>query len=67
MEGDETVINLAVRFGLDRLREMAGRLLHARQEIDWDYWRGESPGQLLARWENFWRTDTLPRVLGMVG
>jgi ATP-dependent helicase/nuclease subunit A len=64
---DETVINLVVKFGLDRLREMAGRLLDDRQEIDWEYWRGETPGQLLARWENFWRTDTLPRVLAMVG
>ena len=67
VEGDEAVINLAVKFGLDRLREMAGRLLHDRQEIDWEYWRGETPGQLLARWENFWRTDTLPRVLATVG
>ena len=66
VQGDETVINLTVKFGLDRLRDMAGRLLDARQEIDWDYWRGETPGQLLARWENFWRTDTLPRVLTMV-
>ncbi len=66
VQGDETVINLTVMFGLNRLREMAGRLLDARQEIDWEYWRGETPGQLLARWENFWRTDTLPRVLTTV-
>ncbi len=66
VQGDEAVINLTVQFGLERLREMAGRLLENRQEIDWDHWRGETPGQLLARWENFWRADTLPRVLTTV-
>ena len=64
---DEAVIDLVVKFGLDRLREMAGRLLHERQQIDWERWRSETPGQLLARWENFWRSDTLPRVLDKVG
>jgi ATP-dependent helicase/nuclease subunit A len=64
--GDEAVIELVVRFGLERLREMAGRLLDHRQKIDWDAWREETPGGLLARWENFWRTDTLPRVLAKV-
>ncbi len=63
---DEAVIDLVVQFGLTGLRDMVGRLLGERQQIDWDYWRGETPGQLLARWEDFWRNDTLPRVLAKV-
>ncbi|MGO9111388.1 MAG: UvrD-helicase domain-containing protein, partial [Thermoguttaceae bacterium] len=64
--GDEAVIDLVVKYGLAGLREMVGRLLGERQQIDWEYWRGETPGQLLARWEDFWRSDTLPRVLAKV-
>ncbi len=64
--GDEAVIDLVVKFGLDGLREMASRLLHERQQIDWDAWREETPEQLLARWEKFWREVALPRVLGNV-
>jgi ATP-dependent helicase/nuclease subunit A len=67
VESDEKVIDLVVKFGLDGLREMAERLLDARQEIDWEYWLGETPGGLLARWERFWKTDTIPRVFETVG
>ena len=52
-ESDEAVIDLVVKFGLAGLREMVGRLLEERQQIDWEYWRGQTPGQLLARWEDF--------------
>ena len=61
-ENDETAIDLVVRFGLERLREMIGRLLAARQEIDWRRWREETPEMLVARWEEFWREDTIPRL-----
>ena len=64
---DEAVIDLVVQYGLAGLREMVGRLLAERQQIDWDYWRGETPSQLLARWEDFSRNDTLPRVREKVG
>ena len=64
---DEAVIDLVVKYGLAGLREMVGRLLGERQQIDWEYWRGQTPGKLLARWEDFWRNDTLPRVLAKVG
>ena len=60
-EGDEDTIELIVRFGLDRLREMIGRLLGMRESIDWDQWKDVTPEQLVARWETFWREDTLPR------
>jgi ATP-dependent helicase/nuclease subunit A len=65
-QSDETVIDLVVKFGLDGLREMAGRLLHERQQIDWDAWQKETPEQLVARWEKFWREVALPRVLHQV-
>jgi ATP-dependent helicase/nuclease subunit A len=67
VEGDEKVMDLVVKFGLDGLREMAERLLDERQEIDWEYWLGETPGGLLARWEDFWKTSAIPRVLKTVG
>ena len=35
--GDEAVIDLVVKFGLPGLREMVGRLLGERQQIDWEY------------------------------
>ncbi len=64
--GDAAVIDLAAAHGLPKLREMVGGLLDQRQEIDWDAWRGETPAQLVARWEAFWREDTRPRVLAKV-
>ena len=63
---DETVIDLVVSYGLAGLRDMIARLLGERQQIDWEYWRRQTPGELLARWEDFWRHDTLPRVLAKV-
>ena len=54
---DEAVIDLVVKYGLAGLRDMVGRLLGERQQIDWEYWRGQTPGQLLARWEDFWRNE----------
>ncbi len=63
----ETILTLVARFGLDRLREMIARLLAVRQEIDWPAWRNESAESLLARWEEFWRCDTLPRLLRRLG
>jgi ATP-dependent helicase/nuclease subunit A len=60
---DEATLTLVTRFGLDRLREMIARLLAARQEIDWSLWQGETAAGLVRRWEDFWRRDTLPRVL----
>ena len=66
-ERDEAALALVTRFGLDRLREMIARLLAVRQEIDWPAWRGETPEGLAARWEEFWRRDTVPRVLRQIG
>lgn len=60
---DEAALTLVARFGLNRLREMLARLLSARDQIDWDAWRRETPEALVARWETFWRTDTVPRAL----
>ncbi|MGD0900168.1 MAG: UvrD-helicase domain-containing protein, partial [Thermoguttaceae bacterium] len=64
---DDEILDLAADFGLTRLVEMARDLLANRQEIDWDLWRGETADGLVARWEEFWRTDTLPRVLARIG
>ena len=66
-ERDEATLALVTRFGLDRLRDMIARLLAVRQEIDWPPWRGETPEGLVARWEEFWRSDTVPRLLRRIG
>jgi len=62
-EGDETVIELVVQFGLERLHEMVRILLGRRQEIDWPQWRSETPRGLVSRWANFWRSVTLPAIV----
>lgn len=63
----EAVLDLVVQFGLDNLREMIRRLLAQRQEIDWAQWRSETAEGLVSRWEGFWHSDTVPRVLAGVG
>jgi len=65
-ERDEAVIQLMVRFGLKRLYDMIRVLLDRRGEIDWRRWREETVDGLLKRWEDYWRSDTLPRVLTQV-
>ncbi len=42
---------------------MIDRLLAVRQEIDAAAWREETAEALVARWEAFWRRDTVPRAL----
>ena len=56
------MLDLVVQFGLGGLREMVRQLLAQRQEIDWPQWRGETDAGVLARWETYWRDDTLPRA-----
>ncbi len=63
---DEAVIDLTVEFGLEGLRGRITRLLSRRQEIDWHEWLRETPESLTARWANYHRNVTLPRVLGRV-
>jgi ATP-dependent helicase/nuclease subunit A len=63
---DEAALGLVTRFGLDRLREMIGRLLAERAEIDWPLWERETPEGLVARWDDFWRRDTVPRILRQI-
>ncbi|HUT10930.1 MAG TPA: UvrD-helicase domain-containing protein [Thermoguttaceae bacterium] len=65
-ERDEAVIQLMVRFGLERLYDMIRVLLDRRGEIDWPQWREETVDELIERWKDFWRSDTLPRVLAQV-
>jgi ATP-dependent helicase/nuclease subunit A len=64
--GDEAVIELVVTFGLPKLREMVEKLLRERQRINWNCWSAETPELLVARWEEFWRDNTLPLVLAKV-
>ncbi len=66
-ERNEAALALVTRFGLNRLRDMIARLLAMRQEIEWPLWRRETPEGLAARWEEFWRSDTVPRILRRIG
>ncbi len=63
---DEAVIELVVRYGLERLHEMIRTLLGRRQDIDFDAWGDETPEQLALRWETYWRETTVPGVLRQV-
>ena len=63
---DEAALTLVTRFGLDRLRDMIARLLAVRAEIDWPLWSRETPEGLVGRWEDFWRRDTVPRILRQI-
>ncbi len=62
-ERDEPMLQLVVQFGLERIYDMVATLLGRRQEIDADEWRDVTPEQLVARWVEYWKTDTVPRVL----
>ena len=63
---DERRLSLVTRYSFDRLREMIAELLAARQEIDWAVWQRETPEGLVARWQDFWQRDTLPRLLRQI-
>ena len=65
-EGDDGAIDLVVLFGLDQLHQMIRTLLGRRQDIDWIAWQAETPEGLVARWEDYWRSEALPRALRQV-
>jgi len=65
-EHDDAVIDLIVQFGLSGLHERIAMLLGRRQEIDWDQWLAEKPEELAARWEEYFRTDVLPRIMRQI-
>jgi ATP-dependent helicase/nuclease subunit A len=60
---EEAMLELSVRFSLDRLRGMIAEFLQQRHEIDWSFWRSQTPEALAVRWESFWRETCLPRQL----
>ena len=57
---DEAVIELVVKYGLDRLREMVGRLLGQRQDIDCPAWHDKTPEELTALWEKYFPETVYP-------
>ena len=60
---DEATLSLLTRFSLNALHDMVSRLVAARQDIDWPQWQRETPDTLIARWEAFWRSQTIPLLL----
>ncbi len=62
-ERDEDTIELVVKYGLDRLREMVGLYLGSRQNIDWPAWRGKTPTELTIDWEKYFRETVFPQKL----
>jgi ATP-dependent helicase/nuclease subunit A len=65
-EQDGTVIDLTVLYGLRGLREMIAQLLARRQEIDWPLWRTITAGELTAKWQDYFRSKALPRMLLLI-
>ncbi len=60
---DAGALALAVRYNFEQLRSMIARLVAARDQINWPQWQEETPESLVARWEEFWRSETVPLVL----
>lgn len=60
---DEAVIELVVKYGLNRVREMVGLLLEQRQDIDFPAWRGKTPEDLTGLWEKFFNESVFPVLL----
>jgi ATP-dependent helicase/nuclease subunit A len=65
-EQDEAVLDFTVLYGLRGLREMIAQLLARRQEIDWPQWRTMTAGELTAKWQDYFRSKALPRMLRLI-
>lgn len=64
--GDPQTMDLAVRFGVDRLPTMLGQLLTHRQEIDFGDSLTPDVDALVSRWHEAWRDDVLPRIAASI-
>ncbi|MGE0606640.1 MAG: UvrD-helicase domain-containing protein [Pirellulales bacterium] len=60
---DRATMELVVQFGLEKLRTMIGMLLDRRQQIDFEWWCGKSPDDVLAIWQQFHTEEVLPATL----
>jgi ATP-dependent helicase/nuclease subunit A len=65
-EQDGAVLDLTVLYGLRGLGEMIAQLLARRQEIDWPRWRTITAGELTAKWQDYFRSKALPRMLRLI-
>jgi ATP-dependent helicase/nuclease subunit A len=63
---DEAILDLTVLYGLRGLGEMIAELLARRQEIDWTHWRTITAGELTAKWQDYFRSKALPRMLRLI-
>jgi ATP-dependent helicase/nuclease subunit A len=60
---DATTLDLAVRFGLEGLRDLISHALAKRQTIDFALWSDTSPDELLTRWGTFHREHVRPELV----
>lgn len=63
---DETTLDLVVRFGLDRVREMSRALVARRTIASLAAWRDRSPEEQLAAWQAFHGEVVVPAALRRV-
>ena len=59
---NEDLIELAVMYGLPRLRDMIQHMSARRHAIDFAAWADVTPDELVARWQRFEREQVLPAV-----
>jgi ATP-dependent helicase/nuclease subunit A len=62
-ERDEATLELAVLFGLETLRRKLGQLGGGRHPQEFAAWRGATPEQLVARWDEVHRREVVPYVM----
>src|SRR5262249_52314015 len=60
---DETALDLVVRFGLDRLREIVSRLVSRRESGSFDAWCKRTPEDQVAAWQAYHQKRVVPAVL----
>ncbi len=60
LERDETVIQLATRFGLRNLREHLLNLLGENLENTAQRWYAATPDELISTWKQYYRQQTVP-------
>jgi len=63
---DEATTSLAVRYGLNRMRDLVRDLMAERHRIEFDHWLRQSPAEIVARWQSYHRDVVLPALLRTV-
>ncbi|TWU25987.1 UvrD-helicase domain-containing protein [Bythopirellula polymerisocia] len=62
LERDEAVIQLATRFGLEKLREYLLNLVGENLSEVYEGWHDSTPAKLIATWREYYHQETFPQA-----